>query len=150
MTTERNIHDEVYWSKEQQEAKETKMTKDGIDLEISVIEQDAIDRMLEKVPIDELVRDYLGDGKAERLEHLYEAQDKLDKEVTEMTEKTGLSITHGTLGVTITLLGRRRSGEVYGDTVRLTPPEWDKVIRALRTTAARDNNYAGVLVKLDL
>ncbi len=69
-----------------------KMTKDGIDLEIGVIEQGAIDRMLEKVPIDELVRDYLGDGKAKRLNDLYEAKDKLDKEVTEMTEKTKLTV----------------------------------------------------------
>ena len=55
------------------------MTKDGIDLEIGVIEKDAIDRMLEKIPIDELVRDYLGDTKAERLNELYEELEKLNE-----------------------------------------------------------------------
>ncbi len=56
-----------------------KVTKDGIDLEIGVIEKDAIDRMLEKIPIDELVRDYLGDTKAERLNELYEELEKLNE-----------------------------------------------------------------------
>ena len=64
----------------------TTMSKDGIDLEIGVIEQDAIDRMLEKVPIDELVRDYLGDGKA---------RDELDKEVTKVAERIRLTMCPG-------------------------------------------------------
>ena len=56
------------------------MTKDGIDLEIAEIERNAIDKMLEKVPIDEIVRNYLGDEKANHLNGLYEELDKLDEE----------------------------------------------------------------------
>ncbi len=73
----------------------TTMSKDGIDLEIGVIEQDAIDRMLEKVPIDELVRDYLGDEKAKRLNDLYKARDELDKEVTKVAERIRLTMCPG-------------------------------------------------------
>ncbi len=58
----------------------TEMTKDGIDLEIAEIERNAIDKMLEKVPIDEIVRNYLGDEKANHLNGLYEELDKLDEE----------------------------------------------------------------------
>ena len=62
-------------------------TKDEIEAEITRIEQDAIDRMLEKIPIDELVRDYLGDKEADRINSLYEEQDKLGEEV-KMTVET--------------------------------------------------------------
>ena len=49
-----------------------------IENEIGDIRQCAIDRMFEKVPLDEIVRDYLGDEKAARLAGLYDELEKLD------------------------------------------------------------------------